>query len=457
MVGRLSALLILCFIFPFPPKVMAETRWERSARVRQEAAQEIVWFNHEPFIFPLRRGGHFENWPELYRRQRRVENISLMAKDGVRYGRLHFYKGMGLHMEMPEIEESRQAAERMHAEGMKVSLYVGGTMFAEAFYREVPEAREWEQRDQFGRGVPYMETQTFRHYPCPNEPAYRNYIKKVLKIGVEQLGADQFFFDNVQLQPEPKSCRCPRCLRAFQEFLQKRYSTAEAVRRRFGYPGLDYIKINEWDVYNRPEDIRSLDDPVLQEWVRFRCESLARHNLDLADYIKRLNPDISVGFNLKGLYGLNRMWLNGIYHPLYQGHCDFICFDVDGVDARLDSRTGALVSEIRSYKMARTLNMSCQDSLEDELRLAVHMAFNYQRRLPRFGYQGGAWDWGANNVFTPLMEFFREFSDRYYTETKDRADVAVLRSWPSMAYSIGGTLVPTILMEQVLIQTSGAI
>src|SRR5690606_9312962 len=29
---------------------------------------------------------------------------------------------------------------------------------------------------------------------------------------------------------------------------------------------------------------------------------------------------------------------------------------------------------------------------------------------------------------------------------------AVLRSWPSMAYSLGGTLVPTILMEQVLIQ-----
>jgi hypothetical protein len=452
MAKTFSAFFIFCFLLAAHPTAVAATRWEGSAHQRQELAQNITWFNHEPFIFPLRRGGHFENWPEIYDRQHSVENILRMAKAGVRYGRLHFYKGMGLRLEMPEILKARQTAERMHAQGMKVSLYVGGTMFAETFYREVPEAREWEQRDQLGRWVPYMETQTFRHYPCPNEPAYRDYIKKVLKIGVEQLGADQFFFDNVQLQPEPKSCRCPRCLQAFQEFLRRRYPTREAVERRFGYPDVQYLAVNEWEVYNRPEDVRTVDDPVLQEWIRFRCESLAHHNNDLADYIKSLNPDISVGFNLKGLYGFNRMWLNGIYHPLYQGHSDFICFDVDGVNARLDSRTGALVSEIRSYKMARRLNMSCHDFLEDDLRLAVHMAFNFERCLPRFGYQGGPWDWGANSIFTPLMEFFREYSDRYYTETENRADVAVLRSWPSMAYSIGGTLVPTILMEQVLIQ-----
>jgi hypothetical protein len=430
----------------------AETRWEKSARARQEAAQGIIWFNHEPLIFPLRRGGHFENWQDLYEQQHSAENIVAMARAGVRYGRLHFYKGLGLKLEMPEMLKTREAAERMHAQGMKVSLYVGGTMFAETFYRELPEAQNWEQRDQLGRWVPYMETQTFRHYPCPNEPAYRDYVKKALKFGVEQVGADQFFFDNVQLQPEPKSCRCPRCLRAFKDFLRRRYPLPEDVRRRFGYPDVDFLEVNEWEVYNRPEDVRTIDDPVLQEWVLFRCESLAHHNTDLADYIKSLNPDISVGFNLKGLYGFNRMWLNGIYHPFYHGHSDFICFDVDGVNARLDSVTGALVSEIRSYKMARTLNMSCHDFLEEELRLAVHMAFNYQRRLPRFGYQGGAWDWGAESIFTPLMEFFREYNDRYYTQTVGRADVAVLCSWPSMAYSMGSTLVPVILMEQVLIQ-----
>jgi hypothetical protein len=50
------------------------------------------------------------------------------------------------------------------------------------------------------------------------------------------------------------------------------------------------------------------------------------------------------------------------------------------------------------------------------------------------------------------VEFFRHYNERYYTGTENVADVAVLRTWPSMAYSIGATLAPPILMEQALIQ-----
>lgn len=92
------------------------------------------------------------------------------------------------------------------------------------------------------------------------------------------------------------------------------------------------------------------------------------------------------------------------------------------------------------------------DDREAARHAAVHMAFNYQKPVPGFGYQGGPFLQGASNVFTPIMEFFREYNDRYFTETDNVADVAVLRTWPSMAYSISATLVPTILMEQVLIQ-----
>ncbi len=86
----------------------------------------------------------------------------------------------------------------------------------------------------------------------------------------------------------------------------------------------------------------------------------------------------------------------------------------------------------------------------DELRAAVHMAFGCQK--PVAGYTGAPFGGGAHNVFTPIMEFFREYNDRYYTVTENVADVAVLRNWPSMAYSINSTYVPATLMEQVLIQ-----
>ena len=107
-----------------------------------------------------------------------------MADAGVKWGRLFFYKGFGLEYERPAMEQSKKAADQMHKLGMKVSLYMGGTMFTETLYRELPEAKGWEQRDQWDRPVPYG-AQTYRHYACPNEPKYRDYLRKVIKVGVE--------------------------------------------------------------------------------------------------------------------------------------------------------------------------------------------------------------------------------------------------------------------------------
>ncbi len=445
----LSVQLSLCLI---PFDTAAETRFEKSALEKQETAKQIVWFSHEPLMFSRRRGRMFETQADIYERQHDPQNVRLMARVGARYGRLHFYKGFGLETELPEIRNSMRTAELMHQLGMLVSLYVGGTMFIETFYRETPEAESWEQRDQYGRPVPYLVgTQTFRHMPCPNEPAYRNYLKRVLRLGIDSLKTNQFFFDNYFLRREPKSCRCPRCMEAFRAFLKRRYPTQEAVTRRFGYPSVDFIRVNEWDKFNRPEDVISVDDPVLQEWTRFRCESLADQCREFYEYIKGIDPTISVGFNLKGLYSLNRIWYNAVYHPLFSGHNDFFCFDIGGMGQGLDPKTGALVSEVRSYKIGRRLDMACSNG-GPGLELAEQMAFNYQKYLPGFGYHGAGYNHYAERVLSPLAEFFRHYNDRYYTETDNVADVAVLRTWASMAYSVWTTSVPTVLMEQVLIQ-----
>ncbi len=426
-----------------------ETRWERRAREKAELAKDVVWLNHEPLAFLYRRGDHFDDEAQRYERMCDPENLRRMAAAGVRFGRIFFYKGFGLEYERPDMEKARKVADVMHQLGMKVGLYMAGTMFTETLYREVPKARDWEQRDQNGQWVPYG-MQTFRHYACPNEPAYREYLKRVLKIGIKELRADEIAFDNVMLQPEPKSCRCPRCLKAFRESLRQRYPTREAVLRRFGLPDVDWIKVNEWDSSAQPDGLEALNDPVLQEWVRFRCESLARHAGALYDYVKSLNPKVAVLFNIKGIYSYNRYWANAVYHPLYAGHIDVLAFDTGGYDARLDAATGALVSQIRSYKVARRLGASCEESMRDDLRAAVHMAFGYEK--PVAGYVGAQFYNGAHNVFTPLLEFYREYHDRYYAGTETVADVAVVRNWPSMAYSINAAYVPATLMEQVLIQ-----
>ena len=141
-----TAILALACLSALP--VPSETRFERRAQRNREIAKQVVWPNHEPLLFYLRRGRRAEDWPRTYERQHDPENIRRMAEAGVRSGRLHFYKGFGLNLEMPEIEKSREMAELMHKLGMKVSVYVAGTMFIESFYRELPEAEQWEQRDQ---------------------------------------------------------------------------------------------------------------------------------------------------------------------------------------------------------------------------------------------------------------------------------------------------------------------
>ena len=422
------------------------TRWQIRANQKTELNQGITWLTHEPLDFLLRRGDHFDDEPERYREMIDPANLERMAKAGIRYGRLYFYKGFGREYERANMEQDKRTAAVMHRLGMKVDVYVGGTMFAETLYRERPEARNWEQRDQNNQWVPYG-IQTFRHYACPNEPAYRDYLKTILKYAVQDVHADQISFDNIMLQAEPESCRCPRCLKAFHDFIRRQYPTPDAVRRRFGLPDADWVQPNEWASPTQPDGLTVLNDPVLQEWVRFRCESLAHYANDLYDYVKSLDPNVSVLFNIKGIYSYNRYWVNAVYHPLFANRIDVLSFDTGGYDARLDLRTGALVSQIRSYKVARRLKASCEAPLQDDLLCALDMAFDYE--TPVTGNPGVPF---TTHVSTPTLEFYREYLDRYYRGTEAVADVAVLHTWPSMAYSINGTYVPTTLLEQTLIQ-----
>jgi hypothetical protein len=186
--------------------------------------------------------------------------------------------------------------------------------------------------------------------------------------------------------------------------------------------------------------------------VRFRAESLAHHAAALYDCVKSLNPSVLVGFNIKGLYSFNRIWTNAVYHPLFVGHCDILTFDTGGYDSRLDAASGALVSQIRSYKMSRRLGISVVENMKDELHAVVHAVFNDQTRLRGFGPRGAGFMFGANTLFTPTLEFLRDRNDRYFTGTENVADVAVFRNWPSMAYSLSANYVPATLLEQVLIQ-----
>ncbi|MGO9259160.1 MAG: hypothetical protein ACLQU1_23040 [Bryobacteraceae bacterium] len=95
------------------PAEAPATRWEKSAQRKREITQGIVWPNHEDLAFLLRRGGNPEDVVEHYEAQHDPANIPRMAAAGIRYARIHFYKGLGLQAEGPEIERSRRTVALM--------------------------------------------------------------------------------------------------------------------------------------------------------------------------------------------------------------------------------------------------------------------------------------------------------------------------------------------------------
>ncbi|HLA39968.1 MAG TPA: hypothetical protein VJ417_08225, partial [Candidatus Glassbacteria bacterium] len=126
---KIAALIGIClFVGLSAEPAFCLSRFERSSQEKQKEAGKIIPLSHEPLQFGQRRGGVPEDWPERYEHQHDPENIRLMARLGSRYERLHFYKGFGLAFEMPEIRRSAEVAKLMHELGMKVSLYVGGSM-----------------------------------------------------------------------------------------------------------------------------------------------------------------------------------------------------------------------------------------------------------------------------------------------------------------------------------------
>jgi hypothetical protein len=443
-------LWVACFFYFLLPAYSQSALGEDNYAERRRLLDEIVWPSHEPLMF-LRRHGGFPIDAEIeYFRYHTEENVRKIAATGLTLSRiLHFYKGFGLEAEQEEMKRTVELIRLFHKYGLKVPVYIGGTMFSETFFLETPEAKKWIRVDQWGQPVTYGGHQTSRYFPCLNQPGYVEYLKKVLKKAVVEAKADRIFFDNFTLYSEPQSCHNEACVREFRRYLSRKYD-ASGLKRRFGFASVEGIHPPIWNVFNEPWDLEVISDPLLQEWIDFRCWTIANYYRQLYDYIKSLNPAVSVGVNIKGIMGRNRAFRDGIDHARFAEIGDW--FELDPGYAAGVSDTGALVSEIRSYKMGQSLGAPFDFEAQTELRLAEYMAFNYQKDTPGFGTNGGF----QELIWVPHLfryfDFFKLHDKMYYHGARSVADVAILRGYASMANNNYTTHRSTILAEQVLIQ-----
>jgi len=400
--------------------------------------------SNEPYLFVVRRGGQRLDARKTIEFQQSEELLRQLQSAGVEVFHTHFYKGFGMAAEREEMEDTRRAVAAAHRLGMKADTYIQwNSLMYETFFLEEPKAVDWVQYDAAGAPVmlPYGFQQSYRYCPCFNNQNYLAYLKKVVRFAIVEVQTDFIHFDNFGLNAEPESCHCPACTEGFRKRLRNKYSPAQ-LRERFGFDRVDFVNPPRWNRNNTPDTMQIIYDPAFQEWIDFRCQTMANALEQMHDYALSLNPDVAVEINPGGITGRNTAWESGIDHSRLLRFTKACWSEEEGpVGYASDS---PFLSKIRSYKLARAYSNILLAYIDDDaLAFAEALAFN---QTP--GFVGV---YPLTPTTQQYLDFYRENRDMY-EETEDLANVGVLRSYASLTYNNAGVQLSTELVEQALIE-----
>ncbi|HEY3939345.1 MAG TPA: beta-galactosidase trimerization domain-containing protein [Bryobacteraceae bacterium] len=400
--------------------------------------------SHEPYSFIVRRGGERQ---DAYRRYQQAdsEDVIRRLKDrGVEVYHTHLYKGAGMAQERAEMEDAKRVAAIAHRYGLRVDSYIQwNTMMYETFFAEEPRAKNWIQRDDLGKPImlTYGYQQSFRYRPCFANPEYLEYLGKIVRFAVEEVKSDFIHFDNFNLNPEPDSCHCPNCVNGFRLRLRTKYSAA-LRKERFGFENVDYVNPPSWNRENPPEKMDIIFDPAIQEWIDFRCQLMTDALAKMAALAKSLNSEVVIEVNPHGINGGNRAWEAGLDHSRFLKYTQVFWTEERNPPDFLPD--GRLISTIRTYKLARRYNNFVFSYLPDAAAIAESLAFNHT-----LGFAG------TDPLSADMKEHivFYRANRHLYTAAVDAGNVALLRSYASIAYHQSRAQLSAILFEQALIES----
>lgn len=199
-------------------------------------------------------------WRDAWRaRVTSRENARFMAECGITVAMTHFYKGFGVQAEAAEWGRLREFIANCYAEGVKVWGYVQGrSLFLETLLAERPDAEGWAARD-WGGALQTWGGSYYRAAPCLTSRGYLDYMKEVVRIGLEDIGLDGIHNDNSYY----RHCWCERCARLFRLWLDARPDLEE----RTGLPSAAHVQppplLEGWHRL----------DPLQQLWAEFGAEN----------------------------------------------------------------------------------------------------------------------------------------------------------------------------------------
>lgn len=392
----------------------------------------------EPLLFRVRRDGapNYVPTPEqraAYQREHSRAMLQELKSLGVNFIMAHCFKGAGMVAERESMNDAVQFSRLCHEMGFRVGTYcTSSTMLWDLFFQEQPEAQDWSTRDAEGRPVTYGRA-TYRYYWNRNHPGVEAYLQQVVRFAIEKIGVDLVHLDNYHTGP------------GWEDVSQERF--ANYLKKTFSPPELAALGVAAAKV----PPPRASDPELLQyAWRDFSCSSLTDAYHRMSRFARTIRSDVLMECNPAGIRPR-------IEPPVDHGRL------LRGGEAFWDEgrrpgfQKNTLSTRIRTYKVARRMENSAFTYVTTPLEMAESMAFNLDclGAVCWFEYAKINRSPGVNEPMDrALLPYIRFFNTRreLLRDASVVADVAVLRSFPSMVFSTAQEALVTWQVEQALIE-----
>ncbi|MGA3325112.1 MAG: alpha-amylase family protein [Terriglobia bacterium] len=130
------------------------------------------------------------------------QTIHLLRDAGINVAWVTFSNGFSIPTEEKHREQLRRYIAECHRQGIHVIAYESvANVFWEDMFEQVPESRDWVQKDSDGKPVPYGSGdytkmgRVTRYMADLGNPQWRDYLKKRVDLAIDA-GADALMYDN---------------------------------------------------------------------------------------------------------------------------------------------------------------------------------------------------------------------------------------------------------------------
>jgi len=305
--------------------------------------------NHEPVSMYRRLGRKstgamegaalwLEKWHGWYDSEKCAKQI---AELGFNILHCRFYKGMGWEFEKKDFPGVKSFVENCHKYNIRVLAYVQfSTLYYEIMQSEISDLKNWAAIDHKGHFQTYNEGEYYRWMPCIAKRSFIDYLKSVIKTGLDECPFDGIMFDNAH----HFACYCPECQEDFRNYLRNNPLSEELT----GLPFFDNVLIPP------PSEENEIKDPLRLLYMEYHTDKSAKVFKELYDHIKSISSELIVSGNL----GCIRRYSHSRQFGL---DCFKLkdCFDIAITQSgnAPTIRNAACINRIREHKLADALGM----------------------------------------------------------------------------------------------------